>query len=201
MALHVARKPKQTLDLPMDNQGKRFMLCRGCAEQMQRVDRLLSVVNSTNPYPIIGNIEFDDLLHFTIQSMWHMKDWILNDPSLSPEIKKTITIDIHSRRCLLICADLANGTKHMSLRTSKTGFTFTGQTGMHLDGKHNICMRYYEIQSSDPSDSYHLMEIRDLLAECRKAWEEIAERVEKSLFEEIWSELIRDESLKSKTDD
>ena len=164
------------------------MLCRGYTEQIERVDRLLAIVNSTNPYPGIGDVEFDDLLQFAIQSMWHVKDWILNDPSLSEQIKKSVNEDIHSRRCLLICADLANGTKHMRLRSSKTGFSFQGQTGVHLDGKKGICMRYYEIHSEDPADECHLMEIRDLFAECRTAWEEIAEKLEKAMIDEYLKE-------------
>lgn len=153
-------------------------------KQIERVDRLLAIVNSTNPYPHIGDVEFEDILHFSIQSMWHVKDWILNDPSLTEHIAIETRADIHSRRCLMICADLANGIKHMRLRSSKTGFRFVGQTGCHLDGKHAICISFYEIKSDDPADPYHLMEIRDLLAECRKAWEEICERLSKALTEE-----------------
>jgi hypothetical protein len=160
------------------------MLCRGYCEQIERVDRLLAIVNSTNPYPHIGDVEFDDLLQFAIQSMWHVKDWILNDQSLSELTKRSVSDEIHSTRCLLICADLANGTKHMRLRSSKTGFSFVGQTGLHLDGKQGICMRYYEIHSDDAADPYHLMEIRDLLAECRKAWEVIGEKLDKAIVRE-----------------
>ena len=82
------------------------MLCRGYCEQIERVDRLLAIIKSTNPYPRIGEVEFDDLVQFAIQSMWHVKDWIINDPSLSAQTKKWVDSDIHSRRCLLICADL-----------------------------------------------------------------------------------------------
>ena len=167
------------------------MLCSGYRTQIERVDRLLAIINSTNPYPEIGDVEFDDLLQFAIQSMWHVKDWILNDPSLSDKAKKPVNDDVHSRRCLLICADLANGIKHMRLRSSKTGFSFVGQTGVHLDGKQGICMRYYEIHSDNPADPYHLMEIRDLLAECRKAWEEIGEKLDKAIVDEYLKQARR----------
>lgn len=160
------------------------MLCRGYCEQIERVDRLLAIVNSTNPYPRMGDVEFDDLLQFAIQSMWHVKDWILNDASLSEQVRKSVNVDIHARRCLLICADLANGIKHMRLRNSKAGFRFVGQTGMYLDGNQGICMRYYEIHSDDHADPYHLMEIRDLLVECRKAWADIGEKLDKAIVDE-----------------
>jgi hypothetical protein len=171
-----------------------FVFCFGFRDQIERVDRLLTIINSTNPYPHIGNVEFDDLLQLAIQSMWHVKDWILNDPSLTEEEKNSVSNNIHSRRCLLICSDLANGIKHMRLRNNKTGFSFIGQTGVHLDGKKGICMRYYEIYADDPTDPYHLMEIRDLLAECRAAWGEIGEILNKMAFDEFLKAHLAKES-------
>jgi len=72
----------------------------------------------------------------------------------------------------------------MRLRSSKAGFSFAGQTGVHIDGKQGICIRYYEIHSDNPTDPYHLMDIRDLLSECRKVWEEISEKLNKAIAQE-----------------
>jgi hypothetical protein len=62
----------------------------------------------------------DDLQHF-MQDAWHLKDWIKNDSSLS--IRGDIEALVKERKPLMICADLANGSKHLARddRNYRTG--------------------------------------------------------------------------------
>jgi len=49
-------------------------------EQVERIDRLMKIVEASDPYKVISGLSFYDIIVFTCQSMWHLKDWILNDP-------------------------------------------------------------------------------------------------------------------------
>jgi lysine/ornithine N-monooxygenase len=145
-------------------------------EQLARIDRLMAIVSAPDPYQLIGAISFYDIAIFTCQSMWHLKDWILNDEEFRAKDKSALKSEIHATRSLKICADLANGSKHLVLRKPQTDFSFTERSGIHVDPAKQIFQEYYYIASSDKQDSYHLMEIREFLAECRNAWQEIIDR-------------------------
>ena len=46
-------------------------------EQVERIDRLMKIVEASDPYKVISGLSFYDVIVFTCQSMWHLKDWIL----------------------------------------------------------------------------------------------------------------------------
>lgn len=71
------------------------------------------IIDSDNPYDYIGKLQFYDILIFACQCMWHLKDWILNDPEFGEKDTKALYEEIHSEKCLLICADLANEIHHV----------------------------------------------------------------------------------------
>jgi hypothetical protein len=50
--------------------------------------------------------------------------------------------DIHATRCLLVCADIANGSKHHSLSRPKVGGALSEATGLHLDTEKGICQEF-----------------------------------------------------------
>ena len=81
--------------------------------------------------------------------------------------------DIHATRCLLVCADIANGSKHLSLSRPKVGGALSEATGLHLDTEKGICQEFYYVSCTDPADEFHGMEIRTLLRRCRDSWEQI----------------------------
>ena len=142
-------------------------------EQLERIDRLMEIINADDPYPLIGTLRFYDIVIFTCQCMWHLKDWILNDIEFGEKDTKTLNDDIHSEKCLLICADLANGSKHLSLRSPKTEFSFSNSIGIQLNAKKGINQQYYYVVCSDTTDPFFGMEVRNLLTECRKSWDKI----------------------------
>ena len=143
-------------------------------DQLARVDRLLKIVGSTDQLSKLGSaLNFEDALTFACQSMWHLKDWILNDPEFRPKDIAKLKADIHERRCLLICADLANGSKHLTLTRPKIGASLADQRGICFYPSEGLFQTYYYVACDDPTDRYHGIEIRDLLIEARSAWEEI----------------------------
>jgi len=63
--------------------------------------------------------------------------------------------DIHATRCLLVCADIANGSKHLSLIRPKVGGALSEATGLHLDTEKGIFQEFYYVSCTDPADEFH----------------------------------------------
>jgi hypothetical protein len=145
-------------------------------EQVQRIDRLLRIIESDNPCESVSGISFYDLVIFACQSMWHLKDWILNDPNFSAKDLGAVRVEIHSYRCLLVCSDLANGTKHLSLNNPKIGGTFSARKGVHIDTSKGIHKEFIYVVCPDANDEFHGIEIRELLRQCRDVWARIVDK-------------------------
>jgi hypothetical protein len=68
----------------------------------------------------------DDMYAFFL-NCYHLKDWIMNDPSRL-QMKDRVEPFIGQSEALSICADLCNGIKHLSLRKSRQGARFGPRT-------------------------------------------------------------------------
>ncbi|HEY3124111.1 MAG TPA: hypothetical protein VGK70_08600 [Thermoanaerobaculia bacterium] len=62
----------------------------------------------------------DDLYHF-FQDVWHLKDWLKNDPAVSQQVRTSVETDVNGVQALRLAADLANGSKHFELRFPREG--------------------------------------------------------------------------------
>lgn len=80
-------------------------------EQFERVKRLLKRIENQNR----SQIDYEDDLWFFFQSAWHLKDWIENDASLNVARRDDIERICEPYPRIMICADLANRTKHSEL--------------------------------------------------------------------------------------
>lgn len=56
--------------------------------------------------------EYEDNLWSFFQTAWHLKDWIINDETV---VKDNIEEIVKNYTSLMICADMANRTKHYTL--------------------------------------------------------------------------------------
>lgn len=144
--------------------------------QVERIDRLLEIVRAPNQTALTGQLQFEDILIFACQCMWHLRDWVLNDPNFRPKSKNALRDDIYREHCLRICSDLANGSKHLLLANPKTTVSFSDRHGVHVEDRKGIFQMKYYIRSHDRTDPYHGMEIRDFLAECRASWQKIIDK-------------------------
>lgn len=145
-------------------------------DQVQRVDRLLRIIESDNPYSMASGLSFYDLVIFSCQSMWHLKDWILNDPHFGAKDLVALKAEIHSARCLLVCSDIANGSKHLSLNHPKIGSKLSERKGVHVDTAKGVFKEFIYVICSDPADEFHGIEVRSLLRECRDCWARIIDK-------------------------
>jgi hypothetical protein len=87
----------------------------------------------------------DALIHF-FQDRWHLADWIANDPAIRIG-RGAIDAHVNNSQALMLCADLANGTKHFGLdpgRRPRTGDAATAVT------RQDVAVRPATIGSPDP---------------------------------------------------
>ena len=144
--------------------------------QLARIDRLMKIVEADNPYELVKGLMTIDVMIFACQSMWHLKDWILNDAEFGAKDDTELRTEIYSCHCLLVCSDLANGSKHLSLKRPHVGSTLSEEAGIHIDSSKGICQELYYVVCPDVSDECHGMEVRTLLRRCRNEWEKIISR-------------------------
>jgi hypothetical protein len=76
--------------------------------QVERVNRFLERIKT----PSNDQQEYEDMLWAFFQNCWHLRDWITNDDSAPKELKSAIKSSEKLSKWLLLCADLANGSKH-----------------------------------------------------------------------------------------
>lgn len=142
-------------------------------EQLDRVDRLMTIVEADNPHELAPGLLTIDVMIFACQSMWHLKDWILNDSDFGAKDRDALKDDIYTSRCLLACADLANGSKHLSLDRAHVGGRIADLAGTHIETSKGIYRELHYVVCADSSDEFHGMEIGTLLRRCRDRWNTI----------------------------
>lgn len=140
-------------------------------EQEERIDRLLKIIEATNFLAVAPGLLFVDVVIFTCQSLWHLKDWVLADPEFGAQNPERLKQDIHSAKCLLVCADIANRSKHYGLSSPKTNTSHFRKAGINVGP--GIFQEYLWVISEAEEPPYHGMEIREFLQECRAAWRRI----------------------------
>lgn len=147
-------------------------------EQVQRIERLLRIVDAKDSLELRGALTFYDVIIFACQSMWHLRDWILHDHEFGAADGEALKQDILAARSLSVCADIANGSKHLFLKHPKVGagVVISDREGLHLDTRAGIFQEFIYIQCSDESDEFHGMEIRPFLHRCRDDWYAIINR-------------------------
>ncbi len=145
-------------------------------DQVERIDRLMKILEADDLFESVGGLVPIDVVIFTCQSMWHLKDWILNDPSFGAKDNKKFKEEIHASRCLLVCSDIANGSKHLSLDRPKTGGRISDRTGIQIDPSKGIFRELFYVVCEDPKDEFHGMEVRTFLRCCRDQWQMIINR-------------------------
>ena len=136
----------------------------------------MTIVEADNPHELAIGLLTIDVMMFACQSMWHLKDWILNDSGFGAKDNDALEVDIYSSRCLLACSDLANGSKHLTLNRPKIGGRIADFAGIHIESSKGIYRELLYVVCANPVDEFHGMEIGTLLRRCRDRWDSIINR-------------------------
>jgi hypothetical protein len=103
------------------------MLGQGWQSQWRRVQTGLKQVQAVYAGRDGGTDDALDAVLSFFQAVHHLKDWLGNDP-LSGVSKADGDALINGRPMLQLCADLANGSKHLVLTSAWTGDPSTAIT-------------------------------------------------------------------------
>ena len=135
-------------------------------DQLTRVRRFLLRIESHDR----PSTDYDDDMWSFFQNCWHLKDWIKNDPEVPSPVRAAIEGEVKDSFELLVCADLANASKHLVLITPRIG------------AKHSH--KNYRIVMGGQSKVEYLIDVGDgsqidgleLARRCVTAWESILKR-------------------------
>ena len=118
----------------------------------------------------IDEVQFQDDMWSFFQHCWHIKDWLANDPVVSQALKATVIAEVHRSQALRICQDLCNGTKHLSLKTPRSG---AGARHKHVETLIAPEQGRYEIDVVFDDGSGGTRSGKELARECIAEWERI----------------------------
>lgn len=92
-------------------------------EQLARVKRYyerFKRLNDGKATEELSEADVDDVYAF-FQNCYHLKDWLKNDPAYKSHTPQQIEGHVNSTPDLCICADICNGSKHLSLNRLRSG--------------------------------------------------------------------------------
>lgn len=138
---------------------------RAHREQFNRVLRFLARIQGEER----NAVDYDDDLWSFFQNVWHLKDWVRNDPSIPKDVRDRVVDSAESSEVLQVCADLANRSKHFKLTNKRKDAEVTSRNTTVFPGQ------------GRPSESTHIVTLDDgtqlvaqeLAVSAFQAWEKI----------------------------
>jgi hypothetical protein len=135
------------------------MLGQGWRSQWARVERRLEDVRAVYSGREGGTDDAVDTTQSFFEAIHHLKDWLGNDLS-SGLTKADGDRLIGGSKDLQLCADLANGSKHLKLTSSRSGdqTTTIGRNDVTISPETGVAHRFY-VQSAGAE--YDVLKIAD----------------------------------------
>ena len=116
----------------------------------------------------MGTEHFLDDLFATFQALWHLKDWLHNDPH-SGVTGKDVDDWVNSRNSiLLVAADLANGSKHLVLTNRRAGGSHQTRKDVRVHVGHGVQTTFYALDGRSETE----WEAVTLADACIEEWRE-----------------------------
>lgn len=143
---------------------------------MDRSRRLLAILSADDWTKVASGLDSEDIVVFAAQCIWHVKDWILNDPTIDDLDARTFNEAVHQDLYLKACADIANGSKHLRLDHTKVGAKLSDAKGIHMSSAEGIFRSFHYVIAQDESMPFHGMEVRELFELCMEKWEQLIDR-------------------------
>lgn len=105
---------------------------QGWEGQLRRVERWHKrAVHVLDPYSGVAGEEAIDFLYAFFQSAYHMRDWLQHSGAAS---KASLDAPMSANRCLKLCRDVCNGSKHFVLDPGPFGSVESGRlSGLDCD--------------------------------------------------------------------
>ena len=147
------------------------MLYSNYTEQFERVKRYQAKIHQHDRATVD---QADDVWSFFI-NCWNLKDWVKNDDSLPKATRDKIINEVEANETLMICADMANRSKHRVLDKRKRKDAKMSGIGVTIHapviGSGKSCRsEHHFLISVDDGREFDALELAD---KCVKEWEEI----------------------------
>ena len=131
-------------------------------EQFDRVERFLRRIENLSE----DRNEYEDSLWAFFQNCWHLKDWIKNDPQVPPAVQQSVEDSVKESPALMICADLANRSKHFSLERIRRDANIPGRVWeAFIGGPDAVTTWHYRVTLDDHSERKALEVAREAVAD------------------------------------
>jgi hypothetical protein len=146
------------------------MVQRTYLEQLERVRRFFARLSNENR----DAVEYDDDLWSFFQHCWHFKDWLKNDPAVSEQIKGLVEGDAEGKLELMICADLANRSKHAVLSNIREDAEITSRgTTVFIGGTKESPGTFSVSEHTITLSNGSTHRARDVAQQAIRDWEEL----------------------------
>lgn len=149
-------------------------------EQLERAERYLSKIRAVYSGAFAQShdrLSYEDDLVSFFMHCYHVKDWIIRRNKIGVTSKE-VEAFINSNRCLQVCADLSNGSKHCELdRPARCGSqphvaarTYDASTWLTGSGGGEVLRAKYSIVTSSGA-----VDALELAEECMTCWRQFVD--------------------------
>lgn len=127
--------------------------------------RRMKAISAGEFHNLSIDMDCDEILIFFI-FCHQLKDWIINDTEIPRQVVESY---INSNQCLAICADIANGTKHLGIGDNhrpRSGEDFRMRPGVVISGDN---LNQVQLQLYVTLDGSQIRAL-DIATECMQKW-------------------------------
>lgn len=115
----------------------------------------------------LGTEHYRDEVFALFQCLWHLKDWFKNDQALPTSVGAAVERWIEDEaRLLRIAADVANGSKHMTITHGRAGGSSQTRNSAHVWIGKGVKHEFFVTDARDEED----YEAVDLADGCLDEW-------------------------------
>jgi hypothetical protein len=146
---------------------------QGWQGHLQRVERWHQRANHTlDTYNGVAADDAIDFLYASFQTAYHMRDWLQNSGAAS---QAQLDALMASNRCLKLCSDVCNGSKHFVLDPKRSKTDHIGLLREYippsLTGDHEASSRPSLLAFVNHAGDVEFRRVEELMAECLAAWQ------------------------------
>ena len=147
-------------------------------EQLERVRRWygrFKQLNDGMEHPTPCDM-YIDIIYAFFQNCYHLKDWLKNDPAYTKHTRTQIENYVKKTQSLSICADICNGSKHLTLNhaPSSGDVPKVGKKVITIDIGHSLSGEEFPTMVKMQVEVEHAGKKRDafqLATDALQAWE------------------------------
>jgi hypothetical protein len=145
---------------------------QGWQSHLQRVERWHQrAKHALDPYNGVAEHDAIDFLYAFFQAAYHMRDWLQNSGAAS---QAQLDALMASNRCLKLCRDICNGSKHFALDPKRSKTDHIGLLREYVppspSSDREASSRPSLLAFVNHAGDVEFSRVDELMAECLAAW-------------------------------